>query len=912
MNHPNGQCGCMSILRTLLLLSVVASSLSAAPATERLYLSGRDKDNTVPWKFYCTSGANSGVWTNLPVPSQWDVKGFGTLTYKKDATNAFGERGLYEHDFAIPSAWAGKRVFLVFEGVMTDTSAKLNGESVGPTHQGSFYRFKYEVTKFAKFGTTNRLEVDVARHSANESVNKAERLADFWVFAGIYRPVYLEAVPQEFIERVAIDAKADGSFAMDVFVNGASEKDSVEAQVMTLEGKAAGNAFGVPALAGPNRLKAQLRTKIDAPRQCTAETPNLYSVEVRLKRGGEVLHTYKQRFGFRTMEVRDGDGLYVNGRKIILKGVNRHSFWPDSGRCLSEKVHRLDIETIKDMNGNAVRMSHYPPDAEFLDLCDELGLYVLDELTGWHNHYDNEVGPKLVEEMVTRDVNHPCILFWDNGNEGGFNTNLDNLFAKYDPQQRRVLHPWAVFSGLNTAHYLAYSNADVAARGEPMQYNEKTRAEVLNTNLPSKLIYMPTEFMHALYDGGAGAGLADYWSMMMSHSNCAGGFIWALTDDAIKRPDTGEMDTAGNQAPDGIVGPYREREGSFYAIKQLWSPIQVRREGDGTFTVENHYSFTDASNCTFTANFESNRDPNDITNKSVQAWTVRLPIPPATHTQIDWSSTFATDCDGVSLSVNDQNGRTINRWAWASWWKRNVFWADSGAGNRVDRFGTETQISHEGTVAKFGVGGLLIGVNRGDNRFSLIGGPRAVGGTLGKIMWEISNGGWLQCHYTVTSTGTNDAIGVLFDYPEKLVKSKRWLGDGPYRVWKNRLGGGTLGVWENDYNNTITGYCDWVYPEFKGFFANVRWLQLKTTEGLITVVPENIPFVQVLTPEQPPANLVANTKMNVPQCGLGFMHAIPAMGSKFKGPESTGPQGQPNIGKGEYSGTVSFYFGKLP
>lgn len=196
--------------------------------------------------------------------------------------------------------------------------------------------------------------------------------------------------------------------------------------------------------------------------------------------------------------------------------------------------------------------------------------------------------------------------------------------------------------------------------------------------------------------------------------------------------------------------------------------------------------------------------------------------------------------------------------------------------------------------------------------FSLTSGPRVISGELKKVSWRFTEDGWLQCHFTYTATGTNDAIGVLFDYPEQLVKRKRWLGDGPYRVWKNRLGGGRLGVWQNDYNNTITGYRDWVYPEFKGFFANVRWLQLETTEGLITVVPENIPFVQVLTPEFPPDNLVAKAKVSVPQCGLGFMHAIPAMGSKFKGPEGTGPQGQPNIGQGEYSGTVSFYFGKLP
>ena len=919
-------------------LSAGVISLSAAE-TQRLYLSGRDKDNTVPWRFFCTSGANSGVWTNLPVPSQWDVKGFGTLTYKKDATNAWGERGLYEHDFAVPADWIGKRVFLVFEGVMTDTTAKLNGESVGPTHQGSFYRFKYEVTKLAKFGATNRLEVDVARHSANESVNKAERLADYWVFAGIYRPVYLEAVPQEFIERVAIDAKAEGEFAMDVFVNNVTEADSVEAQVMTLEGKPVGQTFlsagsgdfpvarsSNTGLESPVNRQAgkpalHLMTHIPSPKQWTAETPNLYNVEVRLKRGGEILHTYKQRFGFRTMEVREGDGLYVNGRKIILKGVNRHSFWPDSGRCLSEKVHRLDIETIKDMNGNAVRMSHYPPDVEFLDLCDELGLYVLDELAGWHNNYDNEIGPKLVEAMVTRDVNHPSILFWDNGNEGGFNKTLDKIFGQFDPQQRRVLHPWAVFSGLNTAHYLAYSNAEVAARGEPMQYNEKTRNETVNTNLPNKLIYLPTEFMHALYDGGAAAGLADYWGMMMSHSNCAGGFIWALLDEAVKRPDTGELDAAGNQAPDGIVGPYREREGSFYAIKQLWSPItfeEISLAGPrGEIIFKNHYSFTDANECRFSYEsicfceaIQSDKGKKAILKAGIKVKSIApgkkgaIPEPAESYQELK----DAHPADAFSVRVEDPTGREL--WTWEISRDESPFLKNRRVGWAVQT--NQQNIRYGDLAVSLNESGRLVEITRRGTNLALVNGPRVVGGTLGKVDWQFRDDGWLQCKYTYTATGTNDAIGVLFDYPEQLVKRKRWLGDGPYRVWKNRLGGGTLGVWENDYNNTITGYSDWVYPEFKGFFANVRWLQLETTEGLITVVPENIPYVQVLTPEQPPANLVANTKMNVPQCGLGFMHAIPAMGSKFKGPESTGPQGQPNIGQGEYSGTVSFYFGKLP
>lgn len=855
----------------LLALFWSVAGASGATETQRVYLSGHGKDDAVPWRFMCTTGALSGFWTNIPVPSNWDVKGFGHLTYKKDYSNAITECGLYEKDFNAPKRWKDKRVFLVFEGAMTDTTAKVNGQSVGPTHQGGFYRFKYEVTDKLKPGAKNKLEVTVAKHSANESVNRAERLADYWVFGGIYRPVYLEVVPQQFIERVAIDARADGAFAMDVFLNGVTDADEVEAQVVTLGGKKVGDKFSerplTPSLSpsdgervavrpgeGKSTRSVRLQTRIPSPKTWTVETPNLYRVEVRLKRGKEVLHQFTERFGFRTFEVREGDGLYLNDQKIILKGVNRHSFWPDSGRCLSEAVHRLDITTIKEMNGNAVRMSHYPPDVEFLDLCDELGLYVFDEIGGWQKFYDTDIGTKIVEETVTRDVNHPSILFWDNGNEGGFNTNLDKFYGEFDIQQRRVLHPWATFSGINTSHYLAYDKAQAACAGVKTYYADGQEHVV--TNDPARYIYMPTEFIHGLYDGGAGAGLEDYWGMMMKSPLFAGGFIWVFADEGIKRPDTGQIDVAGNQAPDGIVGPYREREGSFYTIKEIWSPTPVVRK-------TNIFS--------------------------------RIKVPP----------------------LKMRFGGPVHQ-------KGTQDFVEATCGNLTVSIDRKT--------------GMLARVKRGKQEYSFTNGPRAAStnaklteltshtmkegyasivhakfeGDLKEVLWRIRNDGWLQCDYKYTATGTQDFFGVVFDYPENLVKKKRWLGDGPFRVWKNRLGGVTFGEWKNDYNNTITGYSGWEYPEFKGCFSNVRWLQLETTEGLITVVPENIPFVQVLTPEQPPDNLVANTKVNLPQCGLGFLHAIPPIGTKFKPAAQGGPQGQPNVGQGEYSGRVSFYFGKLP
>jgi hypothetical protein len=899
-------------------------SLVRAQQTEIQYLSGHGKDDAVPWNFFCTYGAQSGYWTNLPVPSQWELHGFGTLNYFRDLTNAYNERGLYEHDFSVPADWSGKRVFLVFQGAMTDTSAKLNGQSVGPLHQGGYYQFKYEVTPLIKSGESNKLEVTVAKHSANASVNGAERSADYWMYGGIFRPVYLEAVPPQFIERVAIDAEANGDFSMDVFLDGVTNAGIVDAQIQTLDGKNVGWPFHARISSSAQPGPLTLKSHIFWPKLWTAETPNLYQVRVRLKQDGKVIHEMQQRFGFRTFEVRDGDGLYLNGKRIILKGCDRHSFWPDSGRCLSDAVQILDVETLKDMNMNAVRMSHYPPDADFLDTCDQLGIYVLDELAGWHHAYDTPTGTKLVGEMVPRDVNHPCILFWDNGNEGGFNTNLDKLFDQYDPQHRRVLHPWAPFDGLNTAHYLPYSFAKLACAGIPITFHKNNY--YANTNSPQKYIYMPTEFIHGLYDGGAGSGLANVWSLMEHSPYIGGGFIWAFLDEGIKRPDNGQIDVAGDQAPDGIVGPYRQREASFYAIKQIWSPIVITNLPDnfaGTLTVENHFSFTDTRQCQFTWELRRFVTPNQAAASGgtvIAGGKAKSPsiLPGSSgklHLNVPKKLLAAGVAEGdlLAVRVSDPSGRELWTYVWPLG-PHPVLSNDAKVIARADYTGANTgtvELQGRDIVAQI-KDGELVEVEHSGKKFSLNKGPRVVGTNtmIKSISWTLRDDGWLRCDYTYTARGTNDFFGVVFDYPEELVKSKRWFGDGPYRVWKNRRQGVTPGLWQNDYNDTITGWQDWVYPEFKGCFADVRWLQLETTEGQITIVPGHVPFIQVLNPKFPPPKLAGNTIPPLPVCGLGFLDAIPPMGSKFQAANVVSPSGERAVAHGDYFGSVSFYFGE--
>ena len=179
----------LRILAIGLAVFAFGAELLSGQETQTLYLSGRGKDDPVQWEFYCTAGRNSGNWTTIGVPSNWELQGFGTYNYGLDKNKA-AEQGKYRCTFELPKRWGDKTIHIVFEGVMTDAKVWINGSSAGPEHQGGFYRFKYDITKLAKFGAGNLLEVEVSKDSSNKSVEAAERRADYWEFGGIYRPVY--------------------------------------------------------------------------------------------------------------------------------------------------------------------------------------------------------------------------------------------------------------------------------------------------------------------------------------------------------------------------------------------------------------------------------------------------------------------------------------------------------------------------------------------------------------------------------------------------------------------------------------------------------------------------------------------------------------------------------------------------
>ncbi len=909
-------------------LLLIASSISAfSQETIVKYLSGTDKDHTVEWDFYCTEGRNSGKWTKIQVPSNWELQGFGAYNYGHDKVKA-NEEGLYRHEFSLKRQ-KDQKVFIVFEGSMTDTKVLINGKQPGPIHQGGFYRFKYEITDLLNPIDKNLLEVTVSKTSANASVNNAERHADFWIFGGIFRPVYLEIVPEVFIDRMAINARDDGSFQIDVYPLNLKGDEIIEAEVQKLTGERLGEPFSV--IANTIQDHTELKSDFTKPLLWSAEFPNLYQVVVTIKNRQNILHRVKQKFGFRTVELRTDDGLYVNGEKVILKGSNRHSFWPETGRTLSHDIHLMDATLMKQMNMNAVRMSHYPPDQDFLDVCDSIGLYVLDELTGWQAKYDTIVGRKLVKELVTRDVNHPSIILWTNGNEGGWNRGLDNDFALYDPQNRPVIHPWEKFNGTDTKHYPDYNAvAKAVATGQE--------------------VYFPTEFMHGLYDGGAGAGLDDFWSLMVKHPRGAGGFIWAFVDEAVIRTDkNGIYDSDGNHGADGIVGPHREKEASFYSIKEIWSPVYIDpqpidRSFDGKIPIENRYSFTDLNQCTFkweliefplandkttTPIVNSTGIPLILNLKPGEKGVLNLNLPPL------WSKS-----DALYLTAYDPDKNEIFTWSWpiilpAANVKTNgsspassIIKAEEtpqllriecdGISYYFDKKnGYIQKVVKPSATVSLSDGPILAGVQTELTRFShkvnkdqyIVEADYLGDGSL-NVRWTFTPGQPVKLEYQYTQQGDVDFMGITFQYPEEKITGMKWLGRGPYKVWKNRLKGQQFGVWHKAYNSTITGET-FEYPEFKGYHAEVNWVVIENNESPFTVytADKNI-YLQMLHPgreKDAPAN--NNVEPAFPDGSIGFLTGISAIGTKFKNASALGPQSQKNHANGEQvSGTLWFDF----
>ncbi len=597
---------------------------------------------------------DDSAWDPIDVPSNWQLKGYGTVRYADSGIpagppgavdTAANPTGSYRRWFGAPEAWQHMRVFLHFGSVGSAVTVWVNGEEVGYS-QGSRVPTEFDITRHVRPGR-NLIAVRVLRWSDGSYLEDV----DFLRLSGIDRPVHLFATPslhtRDVFARAGLTASyRDGVLDVDVELRnlGAAEEEArVHLELLDGRGRTVAESEGrasVPAGAGAT---LSFHEGLPDVRRWTAETPELYTLLLTTTSTSGPPQVIKQRVGFRTVEIRDGL-LQVNGRAVTLRGVNRHEHDPWDGRSVSAERMRQDVRLMKELNINAVRTSHYPNDPRWYDLADEVGIYLVDEAfvesNGTSFHADTTLAGRAawkgahldrLERMVERDKNHPSVILWSLGNEAGDGANFDAMYAW--TRERDPTRP------------VVYEMADLRSHTDvffPMYARVHTLENYASSPRDRPLVL--SEYAHAM--GNSVGNLGDYWDVIRRHPQLQGGFIWDWVDQglAIERDgqeywgygdDFGGTDGAGNFAINGLVDPDRALHPHAWEVKKVYQPIAVRALDltAGRFEVENRHDFIDLSD--FAMVWAVTADGTEVAQGRVEeldvaagaAAEVRLPLP---------------------------------------------------------------------------------------------------------------------------------------------------------------------------------------------------------------------------------------------------------------------------------------------
>jgi len=421
----------------------------------------------------------------------------------------------------------------------------------------------------------------------------------------------------------------------------------------------------------------------------------------------------------------------------------------------------------------------------------------------------------------------------------------------------------------------------------------------------------------------------------------AGAFLWVFTDEAVLRTDKegSVFDGSGNNAPDGIMGPHREKEGSFYTVKEIWSPVQVEpvtvnRQWNGKLFLKNKFIYTNLKECGFS--WKTLKTPIGSTKEEITgSGIIASPAAKSGETvevTIDFRDALI-EADFFQLKAIDREGYELYTWSWP------VIQPEEKAAEFVKLLSskqTEIKTIESADVVTVSANGIEVSFNKKNGTIqnvknkkgaiSFSGGPIPVGveteveetsweinvdgnfefkisnnGYPREVTWIVNKNGLLYLEASQLQRGLKDIdfVGITFNYPEDKCRSVSWMGRGPYRVWKNRLKGSNIGVWEKEYNNTITGesFNELIYPEFKGYHGNLYWAKLETSESPITIISEtpNLYF-QLFTPAKP-KQVRGGVYPPFPDGDLSFLYEIPAIGTKFQQADVMGPTGQKGMFK---------------
>lgn len=552
---------------------------------------------------FMDQGYDDGDWDDLQVPSHWQLNGYGRPHY----TNVIypfpldpprvptdNPTGSYRRSFYVPEEWDGMQVILRFDGVDSCFEVWVNGKAVGLS-KGSRLPAEFDVTPLVRKGE-NVLAVRVIQWSDASYVEDQ----DMWYLSGIFRDVSLIARPKAHIEDVYAVTEFDSGYKnatlnVRVKVSAAADDCTIGLELTDAAGKEVASASHK--IAGTVH---ELSFKLQEPHKWTAEDPYLHKLLVRLSdASGATLEVVPQRIGIRQVEVKGGN-ILVNGVDVMFKGVNRHEFHPDLGRVIPMESMIEDLLLMKRNNINAVRTSHYPDDPRFYELCDEYGLYLIDECDlETHGFGDTDRWPTPTDDpqwegalidrmvrMVERDKNHPSVIMWSLGNESQIGRNhkaMADAARACDPS--RLIH----YEGdpkVEVSDLVCWMYPSVAACVQIGEGQELT--EHWSKLKPGQYAHKPCVLCEYTPAMGNGPGhLKEYWDTFYKYKRLQGAFLWEWCDHGLRAftpegeeyyaygGDYGDEPNDGSACINGLVDPDREAWPSLAEYKKVLEPVQV-------------------------------------------------------------------------------------------------------------------------------------------------------------------------------------------------------------------------------------------------------------------------------------------------------------------------------------------------
>jgi len=578
------------------------------------------------------------AWDTLNVPSNWQLEGlergydvpmYTNVQYPFPIDNLPGvpqddnPTGSYRRTFTLPEAWHDRQIFLHFEGVDSAFYVWVNGERVGYS-QDSRLPAEFNITPYVHFGAgtagENTLAVQVYRWSDGSYLEDQ----DFWRLSGIYRDIYLWSAPavhvRDFWVRTDLDpAYRDAVLKVRAKVRNYGAQDFaphlLELQLFSGDGQP---VFAEPlarqvAVGAGDEVTLDLEQAVTNPVKWSDENPYLYTLLITLKDpAGEVLEVESCRVGFRQVEIKDGQ-IHVNGVPILFKGVNRHEHDPDTGHTVSVESMIQDITLMKRFNINAVRTCHYPDDPRWYALCDQYGLYIMDEA----NIESHGVWDRLTKDpqwktaflergkrMVERDKNHPCIIVWSLGNESGYGPNHEALadwIHAHEPT--RPVHyesatQWRSYRGPEDAPPI-----DMVSVMYPPVDKIIEMAQMPGETRP----LLMCEYGHAM--GNSPGNLKEYWDAIETYPRLQGGYVWDWVDQGLRQVtdageewfayggDFGDQPNDGSFCINGLIFPDRTIQPSMWELKKMQQPVAVEPVDllAGRLKIVNKYAFSDLS-----------------------------------------------------------------------------------------------------------------------------------------------------------------------------------------------------------------------------------------------------------------------------------------------------------------------------